>query len=208
MSETATLPALEQPPAPTVARKMAVLYGKKTVLFELEMRDIPQLVALHRGDKAGYMMRMCLKDMTDDEATRYLLMLLASGELAGWSVYAKQGRKSDCIGFAYLTDITKHSATLSGIMDRKAVHGLGRRVREGRYTYAEDVSRTLIEHCFTTLKLHRIDTMVRADNRRALLLQKKVGWKLEGTLREAHWHDGVYRDVVMLGLLQKDWRHE
>jgi RimJ/RimL family protein N-acetyltransferase len=185
-----------------------ILYGRRTVLFPIEVADIERFVALHRGDRTGYMLRMSLSQMSEEEARRYVTLLLVSRELSGWTVYAKQGRKSDCIGFAYLQDVTPRVATLSGIMDPRAVKSLGRHVREGRYTYAEDVSRVVIDYCFTKLTpqpFDRLETMVRADNRRAVLLNQKVGWQQEGVLREAYADIRGTQDVYLMGLLRKEW---
>lgn len=181
-----------------------VLYGRRTMLFPAEPRDLPQMGQLCRRDAKGYLMQLSLGEMSEEEVTRYLAMLLGSGQLVGWSVYAKEGRRSHCIGFVYLTDLSTHSATMGGMMDVRAVRRLGRQARQHQ-TYAEDAARAVVGHAFQVLGLHRLETLVRADNARALALDERVGWKVEGRLRGAAVHGGSVYDVVVLGLLRKEW---
>ena len=94
-------------------------------------------------------------------------------------------------------------------MDSDLVKGLGKVMRDGKYTYSEDTSRVMIDYCFNKLNLHRLETSVLASNRRALLLDKKVGWTEEGRARDAiKLGEGEYKDLVMLSILQKDWKNE
>lgn len=186
-----------------------ILYGKKVILFEFVPADMDGLAKLLRNDKQGYMGEHCLKQMTEDEAKSYLAMLLMSGQIKAWSVYAKHIKHPKPIGFVYLHDITSFSSGMSGIMDYEIVKGLGKKIREGRYTFSEDTSRTLINHCFNGMGLNRLETTVIDGNRRALLLDKKVGWQVYGTSHKAFKVDNnTYKDVFLLEILKEDWKNE
>jgi RimJ/RimL family protein N-acetyltransferase len=69
-----------------------------------------------------------------------------------------------------------------------------------------DAVRTLVRLGFDTFNLHRISLRVFADNARGLGCYEKVGFVREGLLRQDHYRDGAYVDVVVMGLLREDWR--
>ncbi len=70
--------------------------------------------------------------------------------------------------------------------------------------YAEDAARALLDHGFATLGLHRVWVEVYAfdDAKRALL--ERLGFTLEGTLRQHHFRDGRHADSHMFGLLSSE----
>ncbi len=71
--------------------------------------------------------------------------------------------------------------------------------------YGEDAVRTICRYGFEDLDLHRIGLEVGAFNRRAVRCYEKVGFTIEGTLRE-HWYiAGRYRDVLWMGLLREEF---
>jgi RimJ/RimL family protein N-acetyltransferase len=61
--------------------------------------------------------------------------------------------------------------------------------------------RELIHFGFDALGLHRIYLQVFKRNKRALRTYLKCGFSIEGVQREAVCIDGVFEDVVMMGLL-------
>ena len=58
---------------------------------------------------------------------------------------------------------------------------------------------------FDTLNLNRISLRVNDDNTRAIHCYEKVGFQHEGRLRQDNFHDGIYRDTLIMGLLRGDW---
>jgi RimJ/RimL family protein N-acetyltransferase len=49
--------------------------------------------------------------------------------------------------------------------------------------------------------LHRVELTVREDNKSAIALYKKIGFEIEGLLRDAIRVDDAYENVVLMGLL-------
>lgn len=72
--------------------------------------------------------------------------------------------------------------------------------------YGTDTMRTLCRFGFEEMNLHRIQMEVIAGNDRALHVYKKIGFKVEGTRREAHFRHGAYRDSIVMGLLEGELR--
>ncbi len=71
--------------------------------------------------------------------------------------------------------------------------------------YGTETVRLLLKHGFESLNLHRIYLRVYATNPRARRSYEKVGFVLEGTLREAVYRHGRYADVYIMSFLRAEW---
>ena len=72
--------------------------------------------------------------------------------------------------------------------------------------YGSDAVYQLLRHGFDDRNLHRIGLHVFSDNQPAIRLYTKAGFKDEGRLREAAFIDGRFKDVLLFGLLRKDFQ--
>jgi RimJ/RimL family protein N-acetyltransferase len=66
----------------------------------------------------------------------------------------------------------------------------------------------LLRHAFADLDLHRVSLHVFASNAAALATYERCGFVREGVLREAAMLDGRRDDVVVMGVLRRDWEHD
>jgi RimJ/RimL family protein N-acetyltransferase len=65
----------------------------------------------------------------------------------------------------------------------------------------------LLSYGFKDLGLERIWLRVYSGNQRALRLYRRLGFREEGTLRQAAVVAGNREDVVLMGLLRSEWAH-
>ncbi len=72
--------------------------------------------------------------------------------------------------------------------------------------YGGDAIRLVLGYGFNQLNLNRIFLRVHADNTRAIHCYEKVGFVHEGRLRQAHFKDGAYEDVLVMGVLRSEWK--
>jgi len=72
--------------------------------------------------------------------------------------------------------------------------------------YATDASRLLIEYGFNQLNLHKLYLSVVKYNEKAIHIYKKVGFQIEGELKEHYFIDGKYEDAYFMGLLRADYQ--
>lgn len=70
--------------------------------------------------------------------------------------------------------------------------------------YAYEGLKSLLTHLFNE-GLHRMDAEVYENNEAALNLLKKLGFKQEGIKRDAHFDGEKYLDIIVLGLLKKEF---
>ena len=67
---------------------------------------------------------------------------------------------------------------------------------------ATSAIKLLNEYAFNNLQMHRLYACVFSDNKRSIGLFTKCGYKMEGTLKDAAYWNGVYRDVLIFGMVK------
>lgn len=74
--------------------------------------------------------------------------------------------------------------------------------------FGGEATRLLLDHAFATVGLHRVSLEVFATNPRARHVYEKVGFRHEGTLRQALLLEGEWIDVHVMAVLAPEWaRH-
>lgn len=66
--------------------------------------------------------------------------------------------------------------------------------------------RLLVRYAFQELNLHRLQLTVFEYNERAQAVYRKVGFCLEGRMREWILRDGKRYDMLQMGLMASEWR--
>ena len=72
--------------------------------------------------------------------------------------------------------------------------------------YASEAASLLISAAFRELGLHRIHTGVFPDNPRSMRVLRRLGFRREGRAREDRIVDGRYRDLILFGLIRREFR--
>lgn len=67
---------------------------------------------------------------------------------------------------------------------------------------------TALNFAFKVLGLHKVCGQVLAFNEASISLHLKLGFKLEGVLRQHHQIDGSFYDLISFGLLCNEWPGE
>lgn len=62
----------------------------------------------------------------------------------------------------------------------------------------------LIDLAFSVIQLHRLIIKINIDNQKSLPIPERLGFQLEGILREATLLNGRYHDTKLFSLLKKD----
>ena len=104
----------------------------------------------------------------------------------------------ELIGVAYILGIdwVNRSAEYGSFIGAKEQQGKG---------YGTAAERMALEHAFMDLNLHRMYCTALADNARALHMHEKNGFRREGVMRDTAFKNGVYKDVVILGMTRQDF---
>jgi RimJ/RimL family protein N-acetyltransferase len=71
--------------------------------------------------------------------------------------------------------------------------------------YGTDATRTLLRHAFEEAGLHRVELQVFSFNPRAMRVYEKVGFRLEGTRKQALFREGTWHDEHIMAILCDEW---
>lgn len=76
--------------------------------------------------------------------------------------------------------------------------------RQGQGVMQQSVT-AFINYLFGRLQLNKIEIRFHPANDRSAAVAKRQGFKIEGILRDAQKRNGLLQDVVVAGLLRKEW---
>lgn len=181
----------------------ATLTGDLVTLRPADGRDAPRLQELMADPEVG---RLTGSAHSSDPApaedawtTEALVEVYdrwaAAHDRIVWAVVEKS--TGEVVGEALLLDHDPGNRScgfrlwLSGARDR----GLG-----------TETTRLAVDHAFGVLRLHRVELEVYAFNPRARRVYEKVGFRIEGTKREALRFDDAWVDCHVMGILEQDRR--
>ncbi len=66
--------------------------------------------------------------------------------------------------------------------------------------------RVLINYAFEELKMNRIEIHCATENTRSRAIPEKLGFTLEGILRQSEWRHTRFFDMAIYGMLAEEWR--
>jgi len=64
----------------------------------------------------------------------------------------------------------------------------------------------LMTHLFNNMALHRVEIRCGTGNARSCAIPRRLGFTLEGVLREAQWVNDRWVDLEVWSMLEHDWR--
>jgi RimJ/RimL family protein N-acetyltransferase len=71
--------------------------------------------------------------------------------------------------------------------------------------YGTEAMKLLVRFSFMEMNLNRLELEVYDFNERACRTYQSCGFREEGRLRERQFKNGRYVDVIVMGMLRKDW---
>jgi RimJ/RimL family protein N-acetyltransferase len=71
--------------------------------------------------------------------------------------------------------------------------------------FGSDAVATLVRFAFEEMNLNRVELHVYDFNERGQAAYRKCGFVEEGRMRDAHFTEGAYCDVVVMGVLRDEW---
>ncbi len=71
--------------------------------------------------------------------------------------------------------------------------------------YLHEALKKIVLWAFENLELHRIEALIHRDNKASLKLAQRLGFQIEGTLREVAFWNNSHHDMMQLGLLRREF---
>lgn len=106
-----------------------------------------------------------------------------------------QGRMAGQIGFNMLD--WKNSRTEIGYWLAEAFQGKGIMTK---------ACRAFVGHAFDVLNLNRVEICCVTGNERSRRVPERLGFKLDGVLREGEWLHDSFHDLAVYSMLASEWR--
>lgn len=161
------------------ARDLAALHAQK---------NDPEVALLLGGHSDGY---------SYEDIVAWLERHTGREDEIVWTI---ADRRSDaCLGHVglYQLDRRVRSADFGIMIGAKWAQGRG---------LGKEITRAVLRYGFETLNLNRIGLSVLSTNERARRLYRRLGFHVEGVLRQAQIKRGRYVDMVLMSLLEAEWR--
>ncbi len=73
--------------------------------------------------------------------------------------------------------------------------------------FMTEAGRALLRHLFDKLKVHKVEALIRVENKPSATLAKRLGFRLEGgPIRDRWFKDGRWHSVMLYGLIEGEER--
>ena len=171
-----------------------MIQGKRVRLRAVEPSDLPDYHHwLNDPEVIRYLKIYAPLSMPDEEAW-YEDMRDDPKQM----VFAIEIETGQHIGNLALTDLNwkDRTAELGIVIGEKSQWGKG---------YAQDAIQTLLAFAFGDMNLNRVHLRVYADHAPAINAYRKCGFTKEGRLREEIYAEGKYHDMLVMGILKREF---
>lgn len=171
-----------------------VLVGRKIRLRPLESRDLPHRVRWF--NKPSVRQGLVLHERLNEAKTRqWFARTRRDGTRKDFVVETvPEGRSIGSVGFRRIDELNRSAGFYIVIGESDCLgRGLG-----------TEAVQLLLWWGWQTLRLHKVWCVVRSTNEHSLSLVRKLGFQVEGLLREEAFVSGRWLDLVRLGILRRD----
>jgi RimJ/RimL family protein N-acetyltransferase len=171
------------------------LVGQLVYLRPLELADAQTIVPWFNDSEVTRYLLLCRPMSLADEQEFLRRLSERPTDLAVGIAVREGDRLIGTAGLHQMDVRNRHAALGISIGDREA-WGKG---------YGTEATQLLVRHAFFTLNLNRVWLHVYEYNDRALRVYEKIGFQVEGRLRQDTFRDGRYWDTIVMGVLREDW---
>lgn len=176
-----------------------MIYGERLRLRAVEKEDLPAFVKWFNDPEVREnLFRNHPMSMVEEEQWfanilqqpqfERPLCIEVKTENGGWKMIGNLS----LMGISY----TNRSAELGVVIGEKEYWNKG---------YGTEALTLLVDHAFKELNLHRVFLRVYDTNPRGIRCYEKVGFRHEGTQRDAIFKGGKYIDMHMMSVLSTEW---
>lgn len=176
-------------------REFPVLKTPRLLLREIRHSDAPALLAV-RSDPAvmRFMASEPLKDIEEahQQVSRFFNERAASASGCRWALERldDQAYLGSCGVFGW----TRQS--------NRCAFGYELGTFAWRQGYMQEAAIAILGWAFQNLALHRVEALIHPDNVASIQFAEKLGFQMEGRMRQTALWGGAYHDMLIFGLLQ------
>ena len=167
-----------------------MIIGEKIILREIEEADLNSIVKW-RNDPAILRWLFSYSPLSKVKQRKWYEKYLDDVTQQIFIIEVKEEKIP--IGTVGLTNIDykNQRGELTIIIGEKNYRGRG---------LGDECLNLLVKFAFDEMNLRKIKTLVFSDNEKAIKLYEKCGFVEEGVLKEEIFKDGMYKDVLIMGI--------
>ena len=125
---------------------------------------------------------------------RFILEHETADDCAYFAAFTREGE--EYVGNVFLLHINRlHRHAQAGITIKQAAWNRG---------YAKELMRAVLEFAFTDLDLNKAYLQIFTTNEKGLQLWTKVGFQIEGVLRQHYFVNGEFHDMYSMSILRAE----
>ncbi len=175
--------------------KAPIIKGKNVALRPMSLRDAGNFCSWLSDTEVSRFLSCYENPPSLREERKWILSVKRRGSSLYFSLDTFFGEH---IGLASLVDIDSFhkSAEFYIFIGDKKYLGQG---------FGTEAARLVLSYGFKKFKLHRVFLSAIAYNIRGIKSYKKVGFQIEGRLRDHIYRDGVYHDIIKMGILNHEF---
>ena len=114
-----------------------------------------------------------------------------------WAIEVKKSRKVIGMINYHRRDLRERRVDVGWIME-PGLQGKG---------YMTEAGRALLRHLFDKLRVHKVEALIRKENKPSVALARRLGFRLEGgPIRDRWFKDGAWHSVMLYGLIAGEER--
>lgn len=170
--------------------------GRQVLLRRHRPEDFAAVARWYRDPELSRLTRYQTRPMAAEEVERFFRTRLLSVDALAYAICELPSER--LIGFTTFSALDADNGSVLFHIT------IGERDAWGRGLGTE-AARLMLAHAFERLGLHRVGLSVFSFNKRAIRSYEKVGFRVEGRVREAIHRDGRYWDEVQMGILAGEW---
>ena len=173
-----------------------MLKGSKTYLRPLETSDIPLYHRWYNNQEVNYWANAAwpVSTMLNEEEIEERFFV-SQHENRRYIILNENNEPIGTTGFRDL-NLPARSAVLFIVIGEEEYWDRG---------YGTDALKVLISHLFLQWNFHRLSLDTWDGNLRAIKAYEKLGFQIEGRLRQARFVLGEYRDAILMALLREEY---
>ena len=173
-----------------------MIIEKNITLRPIEKTDLEQ-IADWRNSPGNHKHFFSYLYIAKSNQSQWYDKLCASMEKIMFMIEVNKNKRSiGIIGFDSI-DFRNQKAEFGNILiGDKSYSGKG---------YAKEASLSLLKYGFNELNLNRVYLRCYKSNISAIKMYEKCGFKLEGTLKDDHYSQGKFHNVVIMGILKREF---
>jgi diamine N-acetyltransferase len=178
-----------------------MIHGKTIRLRAIEREDLPRYVQWLNDEEVRQGLDLFLPMSLVEEERWFESMLEQDPIERALAIDVREEDRWIHVGSCGLFsfDPRAHKAELGILIGDKTCWDKG---------YGTDTLLTLLDHAFGTLNLNRVSLQVFESNQRAIKAYERVGFQVEGRLREDRFHQGRFEDTLIMGILRDEWKSQ